>query len=110
MLHIVIYQNKKREYTGFQTEGHAEFAEQGEDIVCAAASILVINTMNAIEAYTKDKFSMFSDEEEGLISFHFEGTVSKESDLLMKTMVLGLKDMADDENYEEYIDLTFEEV
>ena len=30
--------------------------------------------------------------------------------LLLNTMILGLKGMADDENYEEYIDLTFEEV
>ena len=85
MIHVVIYQNEKEECTGFQTEGHAEYADPGQDIVCAAASVLIINTMNAIEP-------------------------SKEAGLLLNTMILGLKGMADDENYEEYIDLTFEEV
>ena len=49
MIHVVIYQNEKEECTGFQTEGHAEYADPGQDIVCAAASVLIINTMNAIE-------------------------------------------------------------
>ena len=94
MIHVVIYQNEKEECTGFQTEGHAEYADPGQDIVCAAASVLIINTMN----------------ETGMISWHLEGNPSKEAGLLLNTMILGLKGMADDENYEEYIDLTFEEV
>ena len=68
MIHVVIYQNEKEECTGFQTEGHAEYADPGQDIVCAAASVLIINTMNAIELYTEDAFSVFSDEETGMIS------------------------------------------
>ena len=110
MIHVVIYQNEKEECTGVQTEGHAEYADPGHDIVCAAASVLIINTMNAIELYTEDAFSVFSDEETGMISWHLEGNPSKEAGLLLNTMILGLKGMADDENYEEYIDLTFEEV
>ena len=110
MFHVTVYENKKKEYVGFQTEGHAGYAEAGQDIVCAAASVLIINTMNAIELYTEDAFSVFSDEETGMISWHLEGNPSKEAGLLLNTMILGLKGMADDENYEEYIDLTFEEV
>ena len=49
MINVVIYQNEKEECTGFQTEGHAGYADPGQDIVCAAASVLIINTMNAIE-------------------------------------------------------------
>ena len=110
MIHVVIYQNEKEECTGFHTEGHAEYSDPGQDIVCAAASVLIINTMNAIELYTEDAFSVFSDEETGMISWHLEGNPSKEAGLLLNTMILGLKGRADDENYEEYIDLTFEEV
>ena len=43
MIHVTIFQNKYKECVGFQTEGHAEYADPGQDIVCAAASILVIN-------------------------------------------------------------------
>ena len=110
MIHVVIYQNEKEECTGFQTEGHAEYADPGQDIVCAAASVLIINTRMSIEFIQKIHFLYFSDEETGMISWHLEGNPSKEAGLLLNTMILGLKGMADDENYEEYIDLTFEEV
>lgn len=110
MIHAAIYQNKRKECTGFQLSGHAGYAKQGQDIVCAAASVLVINTINAIERFTNDTFSFSSEEESGIISCQFKKTPSQETQLLLKTMILGLSDMADDENYVEYIDLTFEEV
>ena len=49
MIHVTIFCNEDKECVGFQTEGHAEYAEPGEDIICAAVSILVINTINSIE-------------------------------------------------------------
>ena len=94
---------RRKNVQDFRQQGHAEYADPGQDIVCAAASVLIINTMNAIELYTEDAFSVFSDEETGMISWHLEGNPSKEAGLLLNTMILGLKGMADDENYEEYI-------
>ena len=38
---------------GFDLEGHAGYSEAGTDIVCAAVSVLVINTINAVEMYTE---------------------------------------------------------
>lgn len=110
MFHVTIYQNDKNECTGFQTEGHAGYAEAGKDIVCAAASVLIINTINAIELYTDDKVSVMSEPEDGIITCHLAEPVSGEGKLLLKTMILGLSEMAHDENYEQYIDLSFEEV
>ena len=54
MIHVTIYENDRKECIGFQTKGHAEYDEMGQDIVCAAVSVLVINTMNAIELYTEE--------------------------------------------------------
>ena len=110
MFHVTIYKNKKKEYVGFQTEGHAGYAEAGSDIVCAAASVLVINTINAIEAFSDDQASLVSEEAEGFIHYELKNSPWKEADLLLKTMVLGLSEMAHDEDYAQYIDLTFEEV
>ena len=110
MIHAVIYQNRNKEYTGFQLEGHAGYVGEGQDIVCAAVSVLIINTINAMEAYTEDEFSVVSDEMDGMMNCHFRKKLSREAELLFKTMILGLSDMSDDENYKEYIDLTFEEV
>ena len=109
MTKVTIYKNVKNECVGFKALGHAGYAEEGEDIVCAAISILTINTMNAIETFTDADVSLEMDEEIGFIEFRIEEP-TKETSLLLDTMVLGLQTMADDENYAEYIDLLFEEV
>ena len=110
MTHVTIFINEDKDCVGFQIEDHAGYADQGEDVVCAAISMLVINTMNSIEAFTEDEFSGMSDEESAMISFHLTQNPSKEAGLLLNSMILGLQNMVDDDNYAEYIDLTFEEV
>ena len=110
MIHVTIFCNEDKECVGFQTEGHAEYADPGEDIICAAVSMIVINTINSIEVFAEDEVSLMSDEESGMISYHLNQNPSKEAGLLLNSMILGLQNMVDDENYAEYIDLTFEEV
>ena len=109
MTKVTIYKNVKNECVGFKALGHAGYAEEGEDIVCAAISILTINTMNAIETFTDADVSLEMDEEIGFIEYRIEEP-TKETSLLLDTMVLGLQTMADDEFYADYIDLIFEEV
>jgi len=109
MTEVTIYKNLKNECVGFRAYGHAGYAAEGEDIVCAAISILTINTMNAIEQFTDVKCSLVADDEQGMIDFQIENP-TKESTLLLDTMVLGLETMVDDEDYAKYIDLKFEEV
>jgi uncharacterized protein YsxB (DUF464 family) len=109
MTKVTIYKNEKEICVGFRTYGHAGYADEGEDIVCAAISILTINTMNAIEKYTDTTASLVADDEEGMIEFRIDNP-SNETTLLLDTMILGLETLADDENYADFIDLTFEEV
>ena len=110
MTKVTIYKNVKKECVGFHVFGHAGYAEEGEDIVCAAISILTINTINAIEAFTDVSVSLETDEEQGLIDYRILDKPTKETTLLLNTMCLGLETMVQDENYAEYIDLKFEEV
>ena len=44
----VQFKKEQGQYKSFQIEGHAEYAEEGEDIICAAVSALVINTAISI--------------------------------------------------------------
>ena len=67
MTHVTIYRNRNKECTGFTAIGHAGYAKEGEDLVCAAVSVLVINTCNAIEKLTDTAVSLVTDEAEGLI-------------------------------------------
>ena len=108
MTKVTIYKNDLKECVGFRAYGHAGFDDKGQDIVCAAISVLAINTMNAIEAFTDDEFRVTSDEEKGYIDYRISCRPSKDTTLLLKTMILGLESMAT--NYENYIDLIFEEV
>ena len=110
MTQITIYRNENREVERFTCTGHAGYSEYGTDIVCASISVLVINTINSIESFAEDEVSLMSDEESGMISYHLTKNPSKEAGLLLNSMILGLQNMVDDENYTEYIDLTFEEV
>ncbi len=110
MIHVVIDQDQAGRFVGFHTDGHADYQETGADIVCAAVSVLVINTVNAIDRYTVDSFSVEEEQESGRIDCRFDHPVSEQTDLLLKTMILGLTDMAHDEQYADYIDLTFQEV
>ncbi len=110
MIHATIYVNEHHAYTGFDFIGHAGYSETGTDIVCAAASMLIINTLNAIERYTGDETSCISDEEGGMIQFRFRQEPSHDAQLLVKSMLLGLESLEDNNEYEPYIDIIFEEV
>ena len=65
-------------------EGHAGFAAYGNDIVCAAVSALVINTVNSIEAFTEDTFENAVHQEKDVFSFEFTSNpVSEKAELLL---------------------------
>ena len=109
MTSVRIVKSKLTGYKSFEVSGHSGYAEAGSDIVCAAISILTINTMNAIEQFTDVDFTQEVDEEACSIRFMVEEPTN-ETTLLLETMVLGLQTLEDDNNYTEYIDIIFEEV
>ena len=109
MTTITIYKNQDREYIGFDSMGHAGYVDQGEDIVCAGISALVQNAVNSVESFTKDVFDISTNEEAGLISFRFRDIPSHDSELLIKSMVLGLQEIQKFYG-NEYISLIFKEV
>lgn len=79
-------------YRTFHIDGHAGYAEMGEDIVCAAVSALVINTINSIEKFTEDAFTC--DCQDGMIkSWEFTSVISSGTTLLMDALMLGLRNI-----------------
>ena len=90
MITVTIYKDSGQ-YAGFTARGHAGYAEEGFDIVCAAASALTINCLNSLEAFTEDSFR--GEEKDGFVSCRFPQELSEQGRLLMDSMVLGLTDI-----------------
>ena len=104
MITITVYRN-----TRLHCIGHAEYADPGEDIVCAGVSTLVLNTINAIDAFTDEVFTAHTERESGLIDIQFQNPAGHDAQLLLQTMVLGLQDIQ--KNYgTAYSVLIFKEV
>ena len=83
---------KNGSYEEFISKGHAGYAEAGQDIVCAAVSALIINTVNSLEKFTDDKFDV--QENDGFVSIHFRNNLSERAMLLMDSLLLGLTEIA----------------
>ena len=113
MITVNVLVDSEGEHRGFRISGHAGFGEAGEDIVCAAVSVLAQNTVNAIEAFTEDLFHCSV--EDGYLDCSFSGNVSKETKLLLNTMLLGLESIRDsspkeDQKGDPFIRIMTEEV
>ena len=89
---------------GFDITGHAGFAEAGEDIVCAAVSVLAINTINTLEKLLKQKFELVEDQKNGgllQVALSDEGQNDPAVQLILSSLELGLKDV--EQSYPKYI-------
>ena len=109
MTRITIYRNQKNVFTGFCCEGHAGYANAGDDIVCAGISTLVINTINSIEVLTDTEILADAEQESGTIHVNFPSGCDKQAKLLVDAMILGLQGIQ--KNYgKKFLSLDFKEV
>ncbi|MBO5998074.1 MAG: ribosomal-processing cysteine protease Prp [Lachnospiraceae bacterium] len=76
-------------YDRFECHGHAGYAEEGEDIVCAGISALVINTVNCLQDLLKIPLSVEYDDN-GNIECHLQ-TTDERTQLLIDSMIHGLE-------------------
>ncbi len=112
MTHAVIYKSHVNgEVLGFKTYGHSGYADEGSDIVCSAISLLVINTINAIDTFTDAKYETQVNEDEALSSFMLTSEMTEiTSDIrvLLNALELGLSQVA--AGNPDYLSISIEEV
>ncbi len=109
MIQAVISRDAADTIRKIEINGHADYAENGYDIICAAVSALALNMANSVESFTDDPFNGEVGED-GEFSFEFtEPSVSGASQLLAESLVLGLESVRD-EYGAEYINLRYREV
>ena len=58
-------------------------------------SALSINTVNSIEEFTDDTFAEGMDEVRGMVDFDLTGDISEQSQLLLKSMIFGIENIAE---------------
>lgn len=98
MIRIKIFRNKTGDIYGFRLKGHADYAEEGSDIVCSAVSVLTVNTINSIELFTDEQFNCETDENrdgylECMLPNIKNGSKNHDVQLLLKAMLNGLNDI-----------------
>ena len=107
---VITCRKSKSEYKHLTFKGHAGFGRFGRDIVCSAVSVLFINTMNSIERFTDDRPRIKTKRKLGkqLIDVTFDKPITKETVLLLDSMMLGLNEIQK-EYGDKYLSLIYEE-
>ena len=102
MIQAIFFKNKKN-ITGFEIKNH------GTDIVCSAVSILSLNTVNSLEAFTNVKYNLDYDINGGFLKCIIkEDTLCEKAILLLSSFELGLKGI--EAEYAKDICLKYKEV
>lgn len=110
MTTVRVFKSKSENiYKAFEFFGHAGYARSGKDIVCSALSILAFTTIESIDSIVGDDIVVEADEKSGLIRCVFQNNPSKDSQLLIDSMLLGVKKIRD-EYGKKFIDIIIEEV
>lgn len=91
MIEVTVNRNKSDEIYCFQVKNH------GPSILCAAVSMLVINTINCIEHFTTEKIEYTQNKNTAVITCSFpkieSGKHSSDVSLLLNTMMFGLNNL-----------------
>ncbi|MCH4123467.1 MAG: ribosomal-processing cysteine protease Prp [Levilactobacillus sp.] len=106
MIHATIHYGAKR-INSFQITGHADSGEYGQDIVCAAVSVLAITTVNGLQRVAKIPVSVDNrDQAGGFLEVHLppklEASTELKGQTLLQSFADGLRDVAT--NYADFVE------
>ena len=62
-----VFRKKEGLYINFEVNGHASYADSGNDIVCAGISTAVIMSINLLDKLIPDLFEVIQDDAVGYI-------------------------------------------
>ena len=68
MTTVTVFRRPDGSLSGFDCRGHAEYADAGEDIVCAAVSALTQGTFNGLLNVLKAPVDYRIDEKDGILT------------------------------------------
>lgn len=109
MTTVIFRKTKQGEYREIKCKGHAEYAESGNDIVCAAVSVLIINTLNSLEELCGLSVKPRKSEKKGLLAFELPEELDERAVVLLDSLALGCVSI-EKEYGKKYCKVKFEEV
>ena len=102
MIKVIFFKNNEN-IIGFEIKNH------GRDIVCSAVSILALNTVNSLEAFTNVKYNVDYNTDGGFLKCVInEDSLCDKAILLLSSLELGLKGI--EIEYPQDISLKYKEV
>lgn len=115
MIVITIYKTAQQNIMRYVIDGHANYAIKGEDIVCAAVSVLAQTTLISLKDVIKikeDNLKYYIDNEKGYLEVELLPGISenklRDAQIVLKTLIAGLESIII--GYPEYITLEYGEV
>ena len=104
MINVTV-KKRQNEFLSLKVKGHAGYAEEGSDIICAAVSALTINLVNSLDELTDASFEL--KEDDGLVEITFNDKLDSYAALLMNSYLLGIEDILSENA--DYINLIIKE-
>lgn len=98
----VTFREKGDDIIGFSCQGHAGYAPEGSDIVCAAVSCLTETCVNALESVAGVRAEVQIGD--GSMDVLLPGSAGHDAQVILKSLRQGLRDVA--EEYPRYLRLT----
>lgn len=97
-------------FVGVECLGHCEYAEQGEDVVCAALSSVVQTAVLGLMSVVGINVGYETDAETGYLKAVLPKSLKKsdahDADIILRTAYLGVSDLY--ETFSDYISLEVE--
>lgn len=110
MTTVTVFQSPDGTLSGFDCRGHADFADAGEDIVCAAVSALTQGTLNGLLNVLKAPVAYNIDEKDGVLTASLGDVPENKragAQLLLQTLVSALRMIEAD--YARHVRVIFKE-
>ena len=113
MTTVTIFKRADGFITGYRARGHAGSGKYGNDIVCAAISVLVQSTGDGIVNVVKARAHLRIDEDSGfyelILDENQESRASEGAQILLKTFENAITAIAKDREYSDYVRMNYTE-
>lgn len=91
MIRITIERNSIGQIFGFAAQGHADSGPRGNDIVCAAVSVLTDSVFLGLDKHLQREMEWSADS--GDIAVHLKDEPDELTEAILTTMFLGLSEI-----------------